>query len=163
MRKTFNNDQLEAQFQKDGYVKVPFLSVSEVEELKAYYFDTLKEQGGKIGPEDEAVHSSMEVTYDFTFIDKNVDYKKLIFQKISSAFAKHVDEYLQVINRSLPILFEKPKMMEKYLCIKIGHLLMKQNVHRFPFGVLWLIVINQMERWKLFQRVINVLGRFVGQ
>lgn len=94
MRKTFNNDQLEAQFQKDGYVKVPFLSVSEVEELKAYYFDTLKEQGGKIGPEDEAVHSSMEVTYDFTFIDKNVDYKKLIFQKISSAFAKHVDEYL---------------------------------------------------------------------
>lgn len=94
MRKTLNNEELEAQFQKDGYVKVPFLTEQEVEELKAYYFDTLPDQGGKIGPEDESVSSSMEVTYDFTFIDKNIDYKKQVFKKITEAFADRVKDYL---------------------------------------------------------------------
>lgn len=48
MRDTFKDQELEAQFQKDGYVRVPFLNPEEVEMLKAYYFDTLEQSGGHV-------------------------------------------------------------------------------------------------------------------
>lgn len=94
MRKTFTNEELEERFQKDGYVEVPFLTSEEVEILKAYYFDTLKESGGRLGPEDEKHQSKQAITYDFTFIDKNPDYKQQVFDMITNAFIKRVDEYL---------------------------------------------------------------------
>ncbi len=94
MRNTFIDQELEERFQKDGYVEVPFLTSEEVEMLKAYYFDTLNESGGRLGPEDEKHQSSQEITYDFTFIDKNSDYKQQVFDMITNAFANRVDDYL---------------------------------------------------------------------
>ncbi len=94
MRNTFVNQELEERFQKDGYVEVPFLSSEEVEMLKAYYFDTLKDSGGRLGPEDEKYQSNQEITYDFTFIDKNSDYKQQVFDMITKSFANRVDDYL---------------------------------------------------------------------
>lgn len=94
MRKTFINQELEERFQKDGYVEVPFLNASEIEMLKAYYFDSLKHSGGNIGPEDEKYQSNQEITYDFTFIDKNSDYKQQVFDVITKSFEDRVGDYL---------------------------------------------------------------------
>ncbi|MDX2362347.1 MAG: phytanoyl-CoA dioxygenase family protein [Crocinitomicaceae bacterium] len=94
MRRTLKDDQLEAQFQRDGYVPISFLSAEEVEELKQYYFDTVEESGGHIGPEDENYSASLEVTYDFTFIDKNIEYKEKVFDKISKTFEEKYANYL---------------------------------------------------------------------
>ena len=94
MRRTLIDNALEAQFQKDGYVEVPFLTSEEVEMLKAFYFNTLNESGGRLGPEDEKYQSETEITYDFTFIDKNSDYKQQVFDMITQAFKKRVDDYL---------------------------------------------------------------------
>ncbi len=94
MRRTFLANDLEAQFQKNGYVEVPFLKADEVEMLKKYYFDSLNESGGKLGPEDEKYQSQSEITYDFTFIDKNSDYKQKVFDMITSAFMARVGDYL---------------------------------------------------------------------
>jgi hypothetical protein len=94
MRRTLIDPALEEQFQKDGYVRIPFLTEEEVEELKGYYFDTLDESGGHIGPEDEKYNASLQVTYDFTFIDKNIDYKEKVFDKIATTFKDRYAEYL---------------------------------------------------------------------
>lgn len=94
MRNTLKDQALEADFQKNGYVEVPFLNSDEVEMLKSYYFDTLKDSGGRLGPEDEKYQSKQKITYDFTFIDKNSDYKQQVFDMITNAFMKRVDHYL---------------------------------------------------------------------
>lgn len=94
MRKTFTDQELEERFQKDGYVEVPFLKPEEVEMLKSYYFDTLEDSGGRLGPEDEKYQSNAEITYDFTFIDKNSDYKQQVFDMITKSFEDRVDDYL---------------------------------------------------------------------
>lgn len=94
MRETLKDQELETRFQKDGYVEVPFLNHDEVEMLKKYYFDTLEDSGGRLGPEDEKYQSNAEITYDFTFIDKNSDYKQQVFDMITKSFEKHVDKYL---------------------------------------------------------------------
>lgn len=94
MRKTFNDAGLEAEFQKEGFVTVPFLTSEEIEELKNYFFDTLGESKGHMGPEDENYQSKTEITYDFTFIDRNSEYKRAVFKKITAAFETRVSEYL---------------------------------------------------------------------
>lgn len=94
MRNTFIDKQLEESFQKNGYVEVPFLTTNEVEMLKEYYFNTLEKSGGRLGPEDEKHQSNQEITYDFTFIDKNSDYKQQVFDMITSAFKERVNDYL---------------------------------------------------------------------
>ncbi len=101
MRRTLKDDALEARFQKDGYVSIPFLNEQEVEELKKYYFDTLEESGGHIGPQDESFDTKTEITYDFTFIDKNIAYKRKVFDVITKAFERHYDKYL---DNYLPII-----------------------------------------------------------
>lgn len=101
MRKVLKDPQLEAAFQKDGFVKIPFLSSEEVEFLKSAFFDSLPERGGKIKPADENFDTDSIITYDFTFIDKNVEYKKKVFDIIGAAFAPHVEKYL---NNFKPII-----------------------------------------------------------
>lgn len=92
MRPVFNNPELEQQFQRDGYVIIPFLSEDEVEEIKERYFETLPTSGGLIGAEDAGLKD--KITYDFTFIDKNIEYKKLVFNIITERFDKYVKKYL---------------------------------------------------------------------
>lgn len=94
MRRTFIDDNLETKFQRDGYVEVSFLSSEEVEMLKAYYFDSLEQSGGRLGPEDEKYQSETAITYDFTFIDKNPAYKQHVFDMITAAFMARVGDYL---------------------------------------------------------------------
>jgi hypothetical protein len=94
MRKVLNDSELEAQFQKDGYISVPFISEKEVEELKQLFFDTLPESGGQIRPEDTGLEANFEINYDFTFIDKNPEYKKKVYDIISAYFKPHMERLL---------------------------------------------------------------------
>ena len=92
MRNVFKDENLETQFQKDGYVIIPFLNADEVEFLKNKYFETLEQSGGNIGEEEANIKD--KITYDFTFINKNIEYKKMIYKLISEKFKPHYDKYL---------------------------------------------------------------------
>ncbi|MCF8256217.1 MAG: phytanoyl-CoA dioxygenase family protein [Flavobacteriales bacterium] len=94
MRKVLNDPALNDQFVRDGYVRVPFISPAEAEELKQLFFDTLPESGGQITTEETGVENSRLVTYDFTFIDKSVEYKQRVFDIITARFRKRMDELL---------------------------------------------------------------------
>jgi hypothetical protein len=94
MRTIFNDANLEKQFRQDGYVKVPFISPAEVAELKQLFFDTLPQSGGQITSEETGVEHAKLITYDFTFIDKNPDYKRKVFELISGYFKPHMERIL---------------------------------------------------------------------
>jgi hypothetical protein len=52
MRPVFRDLSLQKQFDKDGYVCLPFISKEKVELLKQAFFDTLPESGGRLGADD---------------------------------------------------------------------------------------------------------------
>jgi hypothetical protein len=101
MRNVFIDNELETRFQKDGYVELPFLVPREVEELKALFFSTLQESGGQITSGDLGGNSEHEITYDFTFIDRNHEYKRHVFELITERFLPKMngilDNYTPII------------------------------------------------------------------
>ncbi len=92
MRPVLRDNTLEEQFQHDGYVIVPFLNQEEVQHLRQQYFDTIAQSGGLIQSEDAGIKDT--ITYDFTFIDKNIDYKRLVYKVITQTFEPHFQKYL---------------------------------------------------------------------
>lgn len=94
MRKVLKNIEWENKFIKDGYIQIPFISPQEVAELKALFFDTLPESGGQISSEETGVEDSHFISYDFTFIDKNPDYKRKVFKIITEYFEPHMNRIL---------------------------------------------------------------------
>lgn len=91
-RPVLKDPELEAKFQKDGYVIIDFISDDEVEALKAKFFELLPTSGGNITNEDSG--ATMDITYDFTFIDKNIDFKRTVFDEITKVFADHWEKWL---------------------------------------------------------------------
>ncbi|GAB5539476.1 MAG: hypothetical protein Salg2KO_15790 [Salibacteraceae bacterium] len=94
MRKVLNDPALEAQFQKEGFVKIPFMDAEKAARLKQAFFDSLPESGGHIQPQDESFDTKALITYDFTFIDKNIEYKKKVFDIIRSELEPSVKKFL---------------------------------------------------------------------
>lgn len=101
MRSIFNDAALQAEFDQNGYVIVPFLDNAEVEYLKKAYFDTLPQRGGIAKGEGSGINISTPITYDFTFIDRSSAYKSLVFDLITKCFAplagKYLDKYSPII------------------------------------------------------------------
>jgi len=93
MRKVLRDNLLNEQFEKEGFVIIPFLNQVEVAELKQLYFDTLPNSGGNIQSDDIGAKES--ISYDFTFIDKNIDYKRQVYDIITKRFKNQVQEYLE--------------------------------------------------------------------
>lgn len=94
MRKVFISDELEHQFQKQGYVQIPFISEQEVAILKQLFFDTLPHSGGQISSSEIELTEEHLISYDFTFIDKNPDYKRKVFEIIQERFQPHMEKLL---------------------------------------------------------------------
>ncbi len=94
MRRVLTDDKLNEEFIKNGYVCVPFISSDEVAELKQKFFDTLPQSGGQITTEETGMENSRLVTYDFTFIDKNPEYKRVVFDIITEYFRPHMKRLL---------------------------------------------------------------------
>jgi ectoine hydroxylase-related dioxygenase (phytanoyl-CoA dioxygenase family) len=93
-RFVFNNAELQTAFQRDGYIRLPFISEKEVAELKQMFFDTLPESGGQITSGDIGAEGEHLITYDFTFIDKNSEYKRKVFKIITEYFEPHMNRLL---------------------------------------------------------------------
>ncbi len=93
MRSVLKNKALEEEFQKNGYVVIPFLDSSEVEALKQSFFDLLAQSGGNITAGDTGFDMP-EITYDFTFIDKSQAYKEAVYETITRKFAPHLSTWL---------------------------------------------------------------------
>lgn len=94
MRKIFTDNKIEADFRKNGYVKLPFISEEEVESLKQKFFDTIAESGGQITDGETGIADGRAITYDFTFIDKNPEYKRKVFDIITKEFKPVMDRIL---------------------------------------------------------------------
>ncbi len=93
MRKVLRDNLLNDQFEKEGYVIIPFLKPEEVIDLKHLYFDTLPNSGGNI--KSDEIGAKESISYDFTFIDKNIEYKQQVFDIITQRFKNYVDLYLE--------------------------------------------------------------------
>lgn len=96
LRSVFRDDILEQDFQKNGYTKISFLNDNEIALLKQAYFDSLPNSKGAVDAEIKD-----QITYDFTFIDKNIAYKEEVFELITNVFNKQVAAYL---NNYKPII-----------------------------------------------------------
>lgn len=95
-RNVFKDTVLEIDFQKNGYTKISFLDDDEINLLKQAYFNSLPNSKGAVNAEIKD-----QITYDFTFIDKNIAYKQEVFEIITDAFNKQVNFYL---NNYKPII-----------------------------------------------------------
>ncbi|MDI9339447.1 MAG: phytanoyl-CoA dioxygenase family protein [Sediminibacterium sp.] len=90
----FKDSALESEFQEKGYAVIPFLSAEEIDFLKAMFFETINQSGGpKIGPNVD-FQTQSEISYDFTFIDNNIEYKQKVFDIITSTFKDKANNYL---------------------------------------------------------------------
>lgn len=101
MRKVFKDPHLEEGFQENGFVRIPFLNKEEVDSLVRAYLDTLPEKGGPVQPDDENYKTDNEVTYDLTFIDKNIEYKDKVMRIINGVFEKR---YQPILDNYTPII-----------------------------------------------------------
>ena len=101
MRNVFIDKKLEKEFQENGFVRVPFLNKEKVDYLKNTFFELVKESGGINVPGEVLGDVNYEVTYDFTFIDKNIDYKKKTFRKINEVFEPI---YKEILDNYKPII-----------------------------------------------------------
>ena len=95
MRPLFKDKKLQDEFDHLGYVSIPdFLGAKDLENLKKAFFETLQYSGGQLGEKEADFETGYEITYDFTFIDKNPAYKQLVFDLITKAFMPEVDKWL---------------------------------------------------------------------
>lgn len=92
-RRVLNDDKLEQEFQEQGYVQIPFISPEEVAILKQKFFELLPKSGGNITVADLEIPSH-EISYDFTFIDKNIEFKQAVYDVITTYFQPHVKKWL---------------------------------------------------------------------
>jgi len=92
MRRVFSNPSIEEEFQREGYVVVDFMTAQEAEDLKSRFFDLLPESGGNITASDSGFDT--DISYDFTFIDKNIDFKRKVYDEITSKLNVHMAEWL---------------------------------------------------------------------
>ncbi|MCC6371005.1 MAG: phytanoyl-CoA dioxygenase family protein [Bacteroidia bacterium] len=97
----FKDVLLEKEFNQKGYAKIPFLNSEEIEHLKKMFFETIAESGGPKTSGDVDFDTNSLITYDFTFIDKNTDYKRKVFKIITEAFQNKTENYL---NNYRPII-----------------------------------------------------------
>ncbi|MCB1598529.1 MAG: phytanoyl-CoA dioxygenase family protein [Xanthomonadales bacterium] len=101
MRRVFNDASLQKTFDRKGYVQTPFLDARQVRSLKQAYFDTLGHSGGSLLAAEADFKSSSEITYEFTFIDRNPAYKRLVFDILTAALdgpqRQLLDDYRPII------------------------------------------------------------------
>lgn len=94
MKGMFYNLELQKKFDRDGYVVIDLLQPKQVQSFIQQYYDLESMRGGMRKEYDVQFDDQKEITYEFTFIDSNVDYKKHVFNKVTETFKPLVDKYL---------------------------------------------------------------------
>ncbi len=95
MRKVLKNQDLEKEFQEQGFVSVPFLAKKDIDFLKQEFDRLIVSSEGMIGPEDTEIKVDEVCDIDFTFLDKNVQHKKDVFKSIVAVFEPYYKDVLQ--------------------------------------------------------------------
>ncbi|MBL4585551.1 MAG: phytanoyl-CoA dioxygenase family protein [Flavobacteriales bacterium] len=101
MRPVLKDPVSEKKFQEKGYIHLPFLSKEEVKFLWNQFDEALKSSGGPCSPRDAGIDSDYEISYDFTFLDKNADHKREVIQLIDKVFKPH---YEKILDNYRPII-----------------------------------------------------------
>jgi ectoine hydroxylase-related dioxygenase (phytanoyl-CoA dioxygenase family) len=94
MRKVFNENELEEKFQKEGYLHISFLDKEQVDFLLKEFHRLIVESGGSIVSGETDIPFEGEITYDFTFIDRNPEYKRKVLEAIDTVFKPIYDKIL---------------------------------------------------------------------
>jgi hypothetical protein len=95
MKSMFLNAHQQEQFDRDGYITIDLLNAEQVAQLRKTYFELEKVRGGMRKEYDVQFEEQKEITYDFTFIDSNIEYKKVVFDRITEVFLPLVNQYLK--------------------------------------------------------------------
>lgn len=95
MRRIFISDEHESIFSRQGYIVVPFIPEGTVNNLLEHFHHSLVQSGGQMNSQDTGIGESPEITYDFTFIDKNPEYKREVFRTISETFEQPMSGILK--------------------------------------------------------------------
>ena len=86
MRKVLKDEQLEKEFQEQGFVSVPFITKKELSFLSKEFDRLIVSSEGMIGPEDTEIKVDEVCDIDFTFLDKNIEHKKEVFDSVVDVF-----------------------------------------------------------------------------
>lgn len=153
----FKDAELEKEFNEKGYVIAPFLSAEEIDFLKAKFFETTEFSGGPKSGNNVDYQNSKDISYDFTFIDKNTDYKQKVFDIITAKFQSKADEYL---NNYTPIIANYIRKKEKG-----GEVPMHQNwafvdEEKYTSISIWVPLVDSNEENGTLQMVDGSHKRF---
>jgi len=100
MRRLFHDHDLQHQFDKDGFVKIDFLSVSEMETIKRLYSEVKKFER----PETKNVPS----TFDCTFFFSDKPHRKRVYDAYSEFFQSRIDKLLLDYKFVIVNIYDKP-------------------------------------------------------
>ncbi|MGE0636364.1 MAG: phytanoyl-CoA dioxygenase family protein [Bacteroidia bacterium] len=94
MRKVLKDNDLEKIFQEQGYIHVPFIEKKQVDFLRKEFHRLIVDSGGSLAAGETDIPFEGEITYDFTFIDRNPDYKHNVLEAIDNVFKPVYDKIL---------------------------------------------------------------------
>lgn len=86
MHRVLLDDKLQQEFDEKGVVKVPFFDAETVAQLQRFH----KEQN----PNERFNTQDKSVSYHFSFLDSNREYKRRVFEHLSKIFQPVLDKYL---------------------------------------------------------------------
>ena len=86
MHRVLLDDKLQAEFDKMGYVKVKLFDAETIAELRRFH-DEQK-------PNERFNTQDKSVSYHFSFLDSNREYKRKVFETLSKVFSPALDKYL---------------------------------------------------------------------
>jgi ectoine hydroxylase-related dioxygenase (phytanoyl-CoA dioxygenase family) len=101
LRPVFKDTELEKEFQREGYIHLSFLSPDDVQLLWNEFHRLIETSGGNMTPQDINADIKGDITYDFTFIDRNIEYKKAVLKTIDKIFKPYYDK---ILNNYKPII-----------------------------------------------------------
>ncbi len=100
MRRLFHDPDLQHQFDKDGFVKIDFLSVSEMATIKRLYTEVKKFER----PETK----SLPATFDCTFFFSDKNYRQRVYDLFSEFFQPRIDKLLVDYKFVIINIYDKP-------------------------------------------------------
>lgn len=86
MNRLFLDERYQADFLKNGYVKIPFLSGEQLESLRGLYRD--------LQPDSRFNTQDKSVSYHFSFLDTNKAYKKAVYDGVSEVVRPSMNRVL---------------------------------------------------------------------
>ena len=95
----FRDNNLQAEFERQGFAKATIISVPEVEQLLV--------EISELNPVNQPINhvsAGISLPYHITFLNSNEDYRRRVFQLAGNYFAENSDILFLIIIFSIPVL-----------------------------------------------------------